>query len=536
MKKSTVANYKGRLTAELVDEYSERIGELLKEMKFSGKDIIRFRLSVESAMVYWMENLEEGVECEFSAKTLLGRLSISVSCEGKKCDPRADSSAEYGALADYSLLQTLGLTVGYTYENGVNRINIMPQKGVVGQLLPVFLSMALGVICSVLLLKLFPNQAAVLAEQYVSPVFSALMNVLRTIAGPLIFLAVLSGVYGIGDLSSLGIIGKKLMGRFIFMTFITLLIALAVLLFIVPVQLGSYTSGSSAVSSILNLVLQFIPTDIVTPFANGNMLQIIFLAFAVGIGMLILGKNVVALNTVVGQIYAVVQLLMETIGKMIPVFVFISIFDFVLSGSATNLQSILFPFMVISISFILVALLSAVRIRIRLKLSLSELFKKLLPTFIIAFTTASSAAAFSVNIDTCEKDLGISQKITRFGIPLGQVVFMPIAAVEYIAISMILADSYGVTITPMWIITAILVCGVLAIATPPIPGGAMSIFTVLFLQLNVPASALAIAISIDLLVDYIVTAGDLACLQEEMVLIADKTDLLNKKQLLKKKS
>jgi len=98
---------------------------------------------------------------------------------------------------------------------------------------------------------------------------------------------------------------------------------------------------------------------------------------------------------------------------------------------------------------------------------------------------------------------------------------------------MILAREYSVTITPFWIVTAVFVCGILAIATPPIPGGALSILTVMFLQLGIPAEALAVAISIDLITDYIVTAGDITCLQEELILSAGKMGQLNQETLKK---
>jgi len=109
---------------------------------------------------------------------------------------------------------------------------------------------------------------------------------------------------------------------------------------------------------------------------------------------------------------------------------------------------------------------------------------------------------------------------------------MPIAAAEYLTISMVMAKSWNVEISITWIVTAIIVCGILSIATPPIPGGAMSIFTVLFLQLNIPNMALPIALGIDLLIDYVITAGDIMCLQEEMIICADQTGLLDREKLV----
>lgn len=534
MCKTNYTNYTGQLSATLVDEFSNCTYEVLTRERFQSNDITRFRLSVESAMCVWLEKLGEGAECTFNASRRLGRLSISITCKGVECDPREDDGEEFGSLPDSSLLQTLGLSVGYSYDKGINRIDIMPKRSTITRIIPVLVSMALAIALALIFLRVFPSQSATISEQYISPIFTTLMNLLRTIAGPLIFLAVLSGIYSIGDVSTLGKIGKKLLARFVLMTFLALGFALLLLIFIVNVQVGHYEFGGEAMKDFLTMILQFVPTDIVSPFINGNMLQIIFMATCCGAGMLILGKKVSVLTNIVEQIYSVVQLLMETIGKLIPLFVFISIFDFILSGNATEIGEILYPFLIILASVVAMILYYSVRIKLTYNMPFKMWIKKIFPTFIIAVTTASSAAAFSTNMDTCEKELGISKKITRFGIPLGQVVYMPIAAVEYLSISMILANANDVSITPMWIVTAIIVCGILAIATPPIPGGAMSIFTVLFAQLNIPVEYLAIAISTELLVDYIVTAGDLACLQGELVISSGKMNYLDEKQLLSK--
>ena len=523
--------YEFKLSPAAVDEVSDRTGEVLQQTKLSRKDIMRFRLSLEESMGFWLAEIGEGADCSFSVHRRLGRYQLQVTCVGPKVDPRGTDDPLFGMIQSSSFLQSIGLSIGFSYENGENRLSIMPASGEVMHLLPVLIALLSGLGMALGINHFLPDNAQMISEQIVSPIFGCLMDLLRTIAGPLIFLAVLSGIYGIGDISILGKIGKKLISRFIAMTFVTLVVAFAILLFFVPVQSGNYTAGGGTLNSLLTLVLQFIPTDIVSPFKDGNMLQIIFISISCGLGMLILGQKVSALCRICDQLYSVVQLLMEAIGKLIPLFVFVSILDFVLSGNAANIASVVTPILVIAGTLVAMMMIYAVRIRIKLKVKISALLKRLMPTFLVALTTASSAAAFCENVETCEKSLGISSRVTRFGIPLGQVVYMPIAAVEYLALSMILAHSFDVVITPMWVITAIIVCGILAIATPPIPGGALSIFTVLFIQLNIPSEALALAIGIDLLVDYLVTAGDISCLQSELLLSADKMDLLDRRIL-----
>lgn len=526
----------GKLSAALIEEFSDYTTQALSGTKLSSKDVLRFRFSVDTAMCAWLDEIGEGAECSFEYSSRFGRVTIAITCEGKKCNPQQTSNEEFGELENSSLLQSIGLTVGYSYEDGVNRIKIMPNSGFVMQLVPIMTAFSLGIGLAFLIKFINPEFAASLNNEVIDPIFSALMSILRAIASPLIFLAVLSGIYGIGDVASLGTIGKKLMSRFVLMTFVTLAINLGILLPMVQFNFGKYDASGGSIKDILGLVLQFIPSDIISPFLNGNMLQIITVSVACGLVMLVLGERVSELTKIIDQIYSVVQLLMEAIGRLVPLFIFMSMLNFVLSDSGIELISILQPVIGIAGTFAITGLIVyPVILTVKYKMNYRQLIKKILPTFIVAFTTASSAAAFSSNVETCEKELGISSNITKFGVPLGQVVFMPIAAAEYLSISMIMASSWGVKISVVWIITAIFVSGILSIATPPIPGGAISIFTVLFLQLNVPQAALPIALGIDLLLDYLITAGDIMCLQEELVICADKTGYLNKEKLLKNK-
>lgn len=196
----------------LIDEFSEYTAQVLKDTKLSQKDVLRFRISIESAMGAWLEKPGEGAPCCFTVSKRLGRISISISCEGEKCNPTEDTSEEFGMLENSALLQSLGLSVGYNYENGVNRILLMPNSVFFAQLAPILLAFALGIGLALILKKAVPMAAGNLNTQIIDPVFSALMSVLRAIASPLIFLAVLSGIYGIGDVASLGTIGKKTAG------------------------------------------------------------------------------------------------------------------------------------------------------------------------------------------------------------------------------------------------------------------------------------------------------------------------------------
>ncbi|MBR4959020.1 MAG: cation:dicarboxylase symporter family transporter, partial [Phascolarctobacterium sp.] len=96
-----------------------------------------------------------------------------------------------------------------------------------------------------------------------------------------------------------------------------------------------------------------------------------------------------------------------------------------------------------------------------------------------------------------------------------------------------MAEVYGVTISLNWLLTALFISVVLAIATPPIPGGSLTCYTLLFLQLNIPAEAVPIIIAVEVIMDFICTAVNLLCLQTELVELAGDLNMLDYAKLRK---
>lgn len=86
-------------------------------------------------------------------------------------------------------------------------------------------------------------------------------------------------------------------------------------------------------------------------------------------------------------------------------------------------------------------------IAFRKKVSPVLLLKKAWPTLVIALTTASSAAAFNTNVNDANMELGIDRKLVEFGIPIGQVLFMPGLFATLFVVETCLAESCGITIT-----------------------------------------------------------------------------------------
>ena len=520
------------LTNEHIDRISEIVEGFLAEAELEQKNILRTRFAIEETLLNYQETLGTNGTVKVNCVKRFGRIRVELSVPGNRFDP-FDTGAEDDSEVMRGILAGMGIAPSWNYKNGVNLVVFTPQKKQRSQMvtlaLSIVLALAVGGLCYLLPdgVRLFLNNSLII------PLFNTFMGFLSAIAGPMIFLSVAWGIYSIGDTATFGKIGKRMITRFLVMSLVVTVVSAMVMLPFFSLSMGG--AASFDFSELLNMVLDIIPDNLFTPFTEGNPMQIIFVAVLLGVAMLVMGSKTAVVASFVEQANYLIQLIMGVVSSLIPFFVFGSILNMILSDNFSALVESykLIPLMILGDVLVLVIYIAM--LCIKHKVSPTVLIKKLFPTFLIGLTTASSAAAFATNVECCEKDLGIDKKIINFGIPLGQVVFMPGAAILFLAAGLCMAEVYGIAISPSWLITALLIIVVLAVAAPPVPGGALTCYTILFLQLNIPAEAIAIVIALNVVLEFVATAVNLSCLQMELVELSASLDMLDREKLLKAK-
>ncbi len=427
------------------------------------------------------------------------------------------------------LLANMGVAPVWQYKNGVNMILFTPKKKKRSQMVSLALSVVLALLCGGLCRFLPAGVRALIAEELIGPVFNRFMGLLSAIAGPMVFLSVAWGIYSSGDTATMGRIGKRMIGRFMLMTVLLTLPACGAAIPLFSLNAGG--GGSFDFSELFQMVLDIVPGNFFTPFTEGNPLQIIFVAVLIGMAMLILGERTGTVAVFLDRANAIVLLLMEGISAFVPVFIFGSLFNMILGDHLSVLLKAYKVLPVMLLGHVFLMAVYAGSVCIRKKVSPTVFARKLAPVFPIGLTTASSAAAFLENRKVCEEKLGIDKKNVDIGVPLGQVVFMPGFSVLYFVMGICMAEIYGVEISPIWLVTALALAVVLAVATPPIPGGALACYTILLLQLEIPAQAIAIAVAINVILDFFATAVDLFCLEAELTELAGELKMLDMDKL-----
>ena len=525
-----MANY--LLTNLNIDLISEKIGAFLDKCKVDRKDAMRIKLAAEEILLNYQECFGEEQKVALDCRKRFGRARIVLNINAARFNPM-EEKVEQGESSEVlnSVLVNMGLAPNWEYVNGINRITFIPRKKGHSQMEQLIGSIVSAIVCGGLCLFLPDDIRLGIGTYLINPLFDTFMGMLSAIAGPLIFFSIAWGIYSIGDTTTFSIVGKRMMARFVIMSFVVTIVGCLPILPFFDIAMDGATSFK--LFDLYKIVLNMVPKNFVEPFVTGNPLQIIFVSIVVGLSMLILGNKTTTAASLVEQSNYIVNLIMETISKFVPYFIFMSVLGMIISDNFSILVQAYKILLVTVIGYVVAIAFYVGMISLRKKVSPILLLKKLSQTFFIAVSTASSSAAFASNMETCEKKLGIDKRIVNFGVPMGQIIYMIGGCILFMTAAMCMAEVYGVTISINWLVTALFISVILAIATPPIPGGSLTCYTLLFLQLNIPAEAVPIIIAVEVIMDFICTAVNLLCLQTELVELAGDLNMLDYDKLRK---
>lgn len=263
-------------------------------------------------------------------------------------------------------------------------------------------------------------------------------------------------------------------------------------------------------------------------------MQIILMAIIVGCILVIMGNRTKDVAILIEQINLVINYLMEFVSKLVPGFIFIVVSDMIWKNALGSISTAWKPIVIVLAVAIIALFFNLAILCISNKISFGLIIKKIFPSFIIGITTASSSAAFGTMANSCDKELGINKKVSGFGIPLGIVLYKPATAFSIVACTLYFAEMYNIDISISWIVIAAVAIAIITIAIPPIPGGALACYTIVFAQLGIPTSALTVMLILDSVFDFICTGFDISFRQCELVNLSRKIGMLNTDLLRKK--
>lgn len=347
---------------------------------------------------------------------------------------------------------------------------------------------------------------------FVATVYTRLFQLL---AVPTIVLAVITTFATFGSKGSGRIFGHTLTYTLL-TTFAAAAVGAVLYVLVAPGNLpvetisnGTQASDISPQTSYIEHIISVIPNNIVKPFFDGNVLSLLLLAFAVGIGLSKLPESenkTVVVKFLVGLqelLFLLIHWLIWTLPLGIVAFsaqlsaqvtagvVADSIGKYVLVVLGGNV----IQFFVVLPLFLLIRGLNPIHV-----------LGRMMPAVLMALFTKSSAATLPVTMDTAENRLGIKKNISRFVLPICTTINMNGCAAFILVTSLFVMQNGGTILTWDTILLWILVSVVSAVGNAGVPMGCYFLTLSLMSGIGAPVAILGIILPIYTIIDMVETA------------------------------
>ena len=348
------------------------------------------------------------------------------------------------------------------------------------------------------------------------------IRLMQMLVVPLVFCSLVCGSMSIGDTKTLGKVGIKTVIFYLFTTAMAICIALGVASLINPgigISLESVKAADVTVAeptSFADTLLNIIPKNPVGSMANGDMLPIIVFALFVGILLAKMGSKASTVSNFFSQFNDLMMEMTMAVMTIAPIGVFCLIAKtFSEIGFSAFLPMLKYMGAVILALAIQCFGSYQALLFVFTRLNPIRFIKKFVPVMMFAFTTATSNATIPMSIDTLNKKMGVSKKISSFTIPLGATVNMDGTSIMQGVAVIFIAQAYGIALTPSDMLTVIATATIASIGTAGVPSVGLVTLSMVLTSVGLPTEGIALIMGIDRILDMMRTAvnitGDAIC-------------------------
>ncbi|PSQ96563.1 MAG: dicarboxylate/amino acid:cation symporter [Bacteroidetes bacterium SW_9_63_38] len=374
-------------------------------------------------------------------------------------------------------------------------------------------------------------------SDWIAPLGTVFLNLLKLIAVPLILASLVVGVASLRDLSTLSRIGGKTFGLYLLTTTIALVIGLVLVNTLQPgrtvsedtrtrleqtyqdkVEMSEDMAASAKDRGPLQPVVDMVPTNFFDSASdNSNMLQVVFVAIFIGIGLLLIPREEAQpLLDVFESLNELVIRLVEVIMWMAPVGVFGLIADAITSIATDSPGDILgllgalgfYAMTVVAGLGIMVCAVYPVFVTLFTPLSVGCYFRAVLPAQLVAFSTSSSGATLPVTMEVAEKNLGVSEEVASFVLPLGATINMDGTALYQSVAAVFIAQVLGIGLAVTQQLNIVLLAVLASVGAAAVPSAGTVMLVVILESIGVPSAGIALVWAADRPLDMLRTANN----------------------------
>ena len=371
------------------------------------------------------------------------------------------------------------------------------------------------------------------------PIGRLFLKLIKMVIVPLVFASLLVGVASLGDIRKLGRLGGKTLGYFLATTVVAITIGLRLANirrpgdFISPgdkrelearysAEASSRAQSAAEQPGAVDNLLAIVPENPIRSMSSGDMLQIIFFAAFLGIALTLVPQEraqpVIAVFEAINDAMIVI---VDIIMKFAPYGVLALVAQVVGQSGLSVLKALLVYARVVMGGLVLHTVLTYTSVvRFFGKIHPVDFWRAARPAQLIAFSTSSSSATLPVTMECAERNLGVSNQVSSFVLPLGSTVNMDGTALYQGVAAVFIAQVFNMHLSLGDQLSIVLTATLASIGAAGVPGVGMITLALVLTSIGVPTVGVALILGVDRILDMFRTAVNVTGDMSATVMVA----------------
>ncbi len=343
--------------------------------------------------------------------------------------------------------------------------------------------------------------------EYMSLITTLFLRLIKMIIAPLVFSTLVVGIAKMGDAAEVGRVGIKALGWFVIASIISLSLGLVLVNLFRPgdgmSQFLDPTSVNDLAKSSLTLkefITHLVPSSIVDGMAKNEILQIVVFSIFFGTAAAAVGPRATPLIDAIDGVAHVMLKVTGYVMNFAPIAVFAAVTG-IIAKSGVQVLSTYGVFMgEFYIAIVLLWVVLTIAGFIFLGPRVFALLKELREPTILAFSTASSEAAFPKTLEGLER-FGVKNRIAAFVLPVGYSFNLDGSMMYCTFATVFIAQAYGIEMSLGTQITMMMVLMLTSKGMAGVPRASLVVIAATLDQFNIPAAGMVLLLGIDHFLD-----------------------------------
>jgi Na+/H+-dicarboxylate symporter len=334
------------------------------------------------------------------------------------------------------------------------------------------------------------------------------LRLIKMIIAPLILSTLVVGIAKMGDGKAVGRVGLKTLGWFLFASLMSLTLGLIMVNLFRPgdalQQATQQLAGDSGVTtgalSVAVFIEHAVPASIVEGMAKNEILQILVFSIFFGLAAAAVGEKAKPLVDAMDSLAHIMLKVTGYVMQFAPLAVFAAV-TATIAKSGLGVVGTFGIFMAeFYLSIVLLWLLLMAMGFVFLRARVFDLIKRVREPILLAFSTASSEAAYPKTLEQLEK-FGVNNRIASFVLPLGYSFNLDGSMMYCTFATLFIAQAYGIEFSAAEQITMLLVLMVTSKGIAGVPRASLVVIAATLVQFNIPEAGLLLLLGFDHFLD-----------------------------------